>query len=315
MQFVFIASPNGLGHARRIINLIPSFKNFSKNQTLCLSKRQFRLLSDEIKTLDITIVFIENYGLDGLLVDEKIQVSKVSAEIISILKKADVVLSDNSFWPAKYTNKFYLLGHFEWLTHFIQNKGKQNLISEKVAREELQLVDRVNGWFQTKDFALNSEFTIPTVPVPLLRYASDKSFEKEITLETWVACGTTGKNVLHSFINPINFTNLVRKESWRMNIEPHKPILIIGRPGLGTIRDCLASSTCFSSQWTGDDTELMNNESVLNKIGLKLNLKDLINDQEIIQYLSIMQKKIQDYWASNSVPAFDIAKIILNKVG
>ena len=69
MRVSLVASSNGLGHARRLLNLISGFKNRVNSLSLLLSINQARLLKSEIqsiqKEIDFTVIESKIFGLDA----------------------------------------------------------------------------------------------------------------------------------------------------------------------------------------------------------------------------------------------------------
>jgi hypothetical protein len=160
---------------------------------------------------------------------------------------------------------------------------------------------------------------IDTVEIPLIRYGSDGgSLRSRAKTEVWYAKGTTGLNRIHS--NTLE--NELREHGLEMKTrETHRfsdsglPTLVLGRPGLGTIRDCLALSVPFLPYWVGEDPELSRNQDTMKKVGLIPNtwegnqqldietLRDFSNDEKI-------QDRIKEYWLANSAPIVTVLSLM-----
>ena len=98
-----------------------------------------------------------------------------------------------------------------------------------------------------------------------------------------------------------------------MNISPNLPKMVFGRPGLGTIRDCLASRTYFHPLWEGRDVELESNSEHLHRLGLFKNLTEnsnlgVFNDEEI-------SFRIKRFWEDNSAASTAVVDLILANIG
>jgi hypothetical protein len=126
--------------------------------------------------------------------------------------------------------------------------------------------------------------------------------------------GTTGLNKLDENALSADFERLgltlVAKESHK-HIEGELPALTLGRPGLGTIRDCLAMGIAFLPCWEGEDPELEANQETLKRIGLvpaswEGNQKP--NMEIIREFLSdaTFPDRIRDYWRRSSAPIIEI---------
>ena len=114
--------------------------------------------------------------------------------------------------------------------------------------------------------------------------------------------------------------SLINKESHFLHIEKLLPLAVIGRPGLGTIRDCLASATPFIPFWSTSDPELTSNVEALSKLGLiaefwkNLNGESMESSKNLVSLISDFQPKILDYWTNNSVTSNICARIILEEI-
>lgn len=321
MKIVFVSSPNGLGHARRLLHLIPSFISAKNKIYLLITKRQYMVLSEDLHNLKIEVILIGNYGLDGLLIDPSINILKIPKTISELISTADLVFSDNSLWPAKYATSFYLLGHFDWVTHFLHSssdylKTAPNIdLLEQVVIKELDLTKNIIQWFQTRDFILTPSFDVLSTKIPLLRYSTDNFLGKYRQNETWFAQGTTGRNFESKLLNPLNFTKALKKETWQISLHKSAPLLVVGRPGLGTIRDCFASATCFYPLWTGYDLELDNNVKVLHRFNFGLDFTKVSTRDETLVYLQTISEKMKQYWTDYSSTSNKVAKLILDSIG
>lgn len=321
MKIVFVSSPNGLGHARRLLHLIPSFISAKNKIYLLMTRRQSMILSEDLYNSNFEVVQIGNYGLDGLLIDPSLNIVEIPKTISDLISTADLVFSDNSLWPAKYSNHFYLLGHFDWVTHFLYSssdylKTIPNLyLLEQLALNELDLTKNIIKWFQTTDFILTPYFDVPCTKIPFLRYSTDNFISENRKNETWIAQGTTGRNFESMLFNPLNFTKVIKKETWQISLNETAPLLVVGRPGLGTIRDCFASATCFYPLWTGYDLELDNNVNVLHRLNFELDFTKVYTRDETLTYIKVISEKMKQYWTDNSSSSDKVAKLLLDSIG
>jgi hypothetical protein len=285
-----------------------------------MTKRQYKILSEDLLNLNIEVIQIGNYGLDGLLIDPSIKILKIPKTIIDLIENADLVFSDNSLWPAKYSNSFYLLGHFDWVTHFLNSSPDYlNIVPnldliEDLALSELSLTKNIKIWFQTRDFILPPYFEVSSTNTPLLSYSTDNFISRNRKNETWFAQGTTGKNFESLLLNPLNFTRVLKKETWEMSFNETIPLIVVGRPGLGTIRDCFASATCFYPLWTGYDLELDNNKKVLDRLNFGLNFTKVSTQDEALDYLQVISERMKQYWSDNSSTSDKVAKFLLDSI-
>jgi UDP:flavonoid glycosyltransferase YjiC (YdhE family) len=114
----------------------------------------------------------------------------------------------------------------------------------------------------------------------------------------------------------LNELGIVERETYEFAEFKEKPKLVLGRPGLGTIRDCLATGIPFLPIWDKLDPELNSNTNHLVNLGLfphelliEMNLKDkidyLLDQQEILE-------SWKNIWTSISEDVEDICSRILS---
>ena len=315
MRIALVASSNGLGHARRLLNLIPGVHNGTHRILLFMSNSQAEFLKDESRVIyqkyPFEIVIIGQYGIDGFHIRNYKYIEDAPEEIISLLSKSDLVLSDNSIWPAQFTDNFYLYGHFNWIDYYTMSSNEEITAREFREKfdEEKALLAKCRTWFLIKEFSLESKYRIETVEVPLPRYIGDNGTERPRGKEIWIANGTTGMNISTNIASTFNSIKLVKMESWKIHHVNVMPALVAGRPGLGTIRDCLATSTCFYSAWSGHDVELQSNVRHLDRVGLRVNLANYPNNS--FQEHSL---KVKEYWKNKSASPREMADFVFSKV-
>lgn len=314
-----IASQNGLGHARRLAHFSAGLHDLGYEVFLYLSTTQIRTLIEEIRTIcPKTIVRdIKLYGLDGptFQID---QVVEIPEELEFELKKLDFVISDNVTWPGRALDSFILMGHFSWIDYWEADcPDKVRPLIQQALGETLQ----ISNWFLPKDFShVPGEMKrIKIVEIPLSRYGSDgDSSRSRSRTEVWYSKGTTGLNWIHlnGLENKLRQCGLETKtrETHRLN-DSELPALVLGRPGLGTIRDCLALGVPFLPCWDGEDPELSRNQNTMKRIGLipsawegnqQPNLEILLDfskDEKI-------QDRIKEYWFENSAPIVRILSLM-----
>lgn len=309
-----VASQNGLGHARRLTHFSAAFKELGYEVSLYLSSRQVLALSKEIrKVCPETKVFeIECYGLDGPAQINS-TVREVPESLQSQFREFDFVLSDNLTWPGSFLESFLLMGHFTWIDYWALRDSNLGLEINKAVMH----AGKISDWYSPVDFSqipthLNG---IKKIEIPLSKYISDPKAPhiSDLTSVSF-SNGTTGlnqsdQNELGLELKKINLV-LTTRESHSFH-ENQTPALTLGRPGLGTIRDCLAFGIPFLPCWVGDDPELLNNEATLKRIGLipsawKGNEKP--NIEIIREFLedAQIQDRIRAYWMQNSVPVMEI---------
>ena len=267
-----VASSNGLGHARRLMHLGKHLVGVCQIE-LFLTEIQARLLACELKPLLESQYFKINLiggqispldrlnihedseiAKDGLNRDEK---SKAMEKIGSIISKQGAVISDNVLWPLG-VGPAVVTGGFTW-EEFHQRV-------DSTIRDEVSKSFRVSfeffpfrypEGFERLKFSQESQTRLPLY--------SRRPEVLESTEEIWVAAGTTG--VLNEKLEGLNLPKFIWKETFTM-LTSGKPRAVIGRPGLGTIRDCLESGTPFLPIAFKGNVELESNVKSLIELGL-----------------------------------------------
>ena len=299
-----VASSNGLGHARRIFQLALAFEIYGFSTTIFATSNQIKKLIQEqaLGKTQLNYCNIETHGIDGpawLLNGGGI--TKPSHDVIAKLKKCDFVISDNVLWPKKYSKVFVLFGHFNWIDYWAKvDLGRFNLSLTQVYYKELQELLDVKVWFQFSDFALDPILNLPKqiVPIKLLNYSSDTKFRNLIIDKSlvWISNGTTGLNrTLSAQQRDSIVFKVEEKETFHLLETEKKPIFVIGRPGLGTIRDCLAAGIIFHPYWDELDPELTSNVKNLKRLSLTGSAYN-----EEIQIHSLGEQLISDLGLKNS---------------
>jgi hypothetical protein len=318
-----VSSANGLGHARRLTQLALSFQEKGINPKVFATNKQINNLKLELHALGKFVNFIEIsvYGIDGpVWMENGGLIEKPTNNVINSIKECDLIISDNSIWPIKFNDKFVLFGHFNWLDYW-SVKGKfqfSRSILEKFM-EEANLFKKIKLSLQFKDFKMKGSFdTEKVIPIKLLKYGSDSFFPIKTDMSlAWMAQGTTG------LVENLNFDlttspslKLFQKETYLLMNSTYKPAVIFGRPGLGTIRDCLAAGIPFIPMLDSLDPELNSNVNCLEKLTLLPSIKDnRFNLSKYLDNLSLykdLKESWSDTWQNCSQNCSDICDQILN---
>lgn len=290
MRLALVTSPNGLGHARRQLQLSIGLSSFC-SVTLFGNARILKMIEAEALSLELeNIGFqeIPGIGLDQFLMRDtgSEQTPKLSREALISLESADAVLSDNSIWPASMAEKVFLLGHFLWTDYFrAVGLGYNSDFLSTALEEEESLIPNIVAWFNTNRFTWIQGTNHPKkIEIPLLKYKQDKKGVGKLghNNEIWIAKGTTG---------------LVKTEKIQslpgLQIETHNfsrrdhPRLVLGRPGLGTIRDCLSHGVPFLPICMNENPELENNayvyKSLMRNHGVASELLEFTDQNEVLE--------------------------------
>ncbi len=294
-----VASSNGLGHARRLMYLGIGFRKLNVHPTIFVQKKQIKKLFSELNSMNQTIDFVEigDHGLDGPeWARNGSKIYPPSRFVVQKLRNCDFVISDNLLWPYLYNTNFALFAHFTWIDYWSKIDSPKSKSILKLLEIENSIFNSIRLAFLSQDFTFNEEIfkSQKIIKIKLLRYKNDVylSSLQRILNEVWLSEGTTNLDSIEIFNqkNHLNL-NLIKSETFQMNKSTGKPGLVIGRPGLGTIRDCLASNTLFFPVWNKKDPELTSN--VENLIRLKILPKIILSEIELPRILMILSQHVK----------------------
>jgi hypothetical protein len=297
-----VASNNGLGHARRMLNISSGFLKAGQSIKLFISKDQRIKLNSELAkmNLDLNLIEIESYGIDGPVWFKRGRlVLEPPPKIVDEIEGCDFIISDNLTWPFKYNENIALFGHFTWHDYWQRTKNFEDLKSLDIFEQDYENLRNIPFAFQIKDFLLEPRTFGNNIMINLPRYHSDIRVDKNRneTTEIWLSQGTT--NLLDKSglqLNVLTEHRIVEREAFELSESTGKPRLVIGRPGLGTIRDCLAMGIPFLPIWDKMDPELNSNVKHLVNLGLFPHnlLVEMKLQDKIVNFLE--QQQILDAW-------------------
>ena len=317
-----IASNNGLGHARRLLNLSSGFLKAGQSIKLFVSRDQIIKLSSELAkmNLDLKLIEIESYGIDGPVWFKRgLLVLEPPLDVVDEIAGCDFIISDNLTWPFKYNKNMALFGHFTWHDYWQRTRNFKEIKSLEIFEQDYENLRNIPLAFQIKDFLLEPRNFGENMMIKLPRYHSDilADKNKNETTDIWLSQGTTNlldKSALS--LNLLKDLGITERETYEFAESTGKPRLVLGRPGLGTIRDCLAMGIPFLPIWDKMDPELNSNVNHLVDLGLfphnllgEMKLKDKIDN--FLEQEQILETW-KNIWPSMSEDVEDICLTILS---
>lgn len=318
MKISLVASPNGLGHARRLLNLILGFSGRGKSLLLFMTPKQATYLKSEIteimKIVPFKVSLIGRHSIDGSHFRNLPDFEEVSKENRVSVAESDIVLSDNSLWPAQYSDNFFLFGHFSWIT-FYESMSKFVELSPFILERlenEAKLLQNCRARFSTTGFSFRDSLNLLTIEVPLLRYRSDSKVLGVRGEKIWLSSGTTNENTPDSLAIYEGIGELQPSETWQLSTSREMPLFVMGRPGLGSIRDCLAHRTFFHPLWSGIDVELTNNSSYLQQLGFTVDIFQ--EPSKLRAEIEKVEIRIGDFWAEKSANPATVVDLIFSSI-
>jgi hypothetical protein len=274
LRIALIASANGLGHARRLLHYAARWRTESQI-TLVVTTRQRALLQNEIEFVDpfpplIEVLECEVLGLQGPKFHaELVKTTRPNESVMRVLNDANWVITDNALWPFEYRPDSILFAQFIWIDYYMKSRQDwSSVITSDVFRKDLRLLEVVSRCVSLKDFGMGSVLELPNRTLtPLPKYIGDTDIR--FTDNAWIgySVGTTGlaqKRNLFGLKESFFISQIETFEIMPLGTQPRG---IIGRPGLGTIRDCIALGIPFCSIHV-DDYELSHNADVVKEIGV-----------------------------------------------
>jgi hypothetical protein len=324
MKICLVASGNGTGHARRLLQLASSFQELKEEFSLLVNLNQIKRLEYEISALKVDpqrVKLIPRFNFDGFV--EKKAKRSINKEISGFIKDQNVVISDNASWPIEFNPNSYFHGHFLWPEIIREESPKSDIRFAK----EVSLSVSAKGWIRNEQFKIIEPAKVvdvkKTFPINNLRYKDDEYIRslKVKNNEVWISTGTIQSNIQAAFVSK-SFAKskylFKFHETFEMFHLGYRPLAVIGRAGYGTIRDCLASGVIFIPLEINSDIETnsniinLQNLQVLPLFDRELNINFSLFEQIIGS--SNDQSKRLAIWESISWDALYYANSILDIV-
>ena len=328
MKLCLVASRNGHGHARRLLHLGIGLRLIGSHVTILCGKSSFSLIKRECSDLGMNDIVIEeieaeyDLGLDGpycVSTEEELSI-KTKHKLFRKFALFDHVIGDNVLWPAEFANSFIFHGHFLWLDYYnLHNPNKRQYLKKQKIKD-LSNLDLTKKFFLNGIFEIKSQFVKAerVKYMPLMQYYSipkaESSFTDGINSTVWLAIGLTNSTSKHllSFLADTAQSmgiNIQMKETFNLN-SSLKPSVVIGRPGLGTIRDIMSYGVDFIPIDYVSDPELSHNVEVLSDNRL-IRLGGSLEDR-ILQSINLpLSMEIKSFWNANSVTVSEYASLCL----
>lgn len=263
-DLVYVASQNGLGHARRGAQICGFLRDSGIDAHLIIGSNQAQILG--LGSHENIHVDLSSHGLEGPW--SPASTSKPSRELLRIIRDARVRVVDNPLWPAHYVDEVHLFSHFTWLDFFENSSAFR--AEPQVIADEMQVFDKVKAWLSFVDFRTRSNLLggVSTVDLPFYYDLHIGEALPSVVDEIWISQGRTGDNYVEQTIAKVSSNKFRFHESFEIAAMRMAPELVIARPGMGTIRDCLQSATPLLALYSEDNFELSSNASKIEELGL-----------------------------------------------
>lgn len=277
VRIALVPSASGLGHARRLLSLLPCWGNDHQFLFFC-TERQNTLLQSQVRQLElkgfqIILVIYSPQGLQGptsfdVYPYERTKQNRRFKRAIEVLNSAELVLSDNSLWPLRYRDDTAVLAHFSWIDFHYQSSNKQ---IQEIVQIEIELIEKCNNLNLIFPFAfgfLRQASTFKRIDLWRINHGVNDFKLKQDKIS--LAIGTKfGRDACVERKFRGLFENLAREETYEMILKGEIPRYCIARPGLSTIQDLMSLEIPFITVLFENDIELENNNKVLNNMEFK----------------------------------------------
>lgn len=306
----FIVSPNGLGHLRRVIEIV-NYLNKKKFYSKCyiyIDKRLLKLVQWDkkiyLKTKNIEWIFLKNHFSNDDLINftKNLKFLYKNKNFIS----ADIVISDNLAAPLESKKKIILMGSFLCSEIFLDKKYKlikknEKLLIKKYKPEMICL--RTINCIKNKD--------IKKIEIDWIREktSSTKKLRNGILFSPskFINIKETSKIIDHLLKDKKNKIYIPRSfgllkkyfnrtRNFKFTKEDFKKVLFsFCRPGLGAVEDCI-SNKIFMFETTKDQSiEIKHNSKILKNMGLLNRIDNNFLKMNFKTYLSLIKFNLPLY--------------------
>lgn len=270
-SIVFVPSLNGLGHARRLFVLASEAVSRGFRVRIVLSSTQAKKLRVEFGGETAGLDVIESnqlFEVDGpsFGVPSKQEISRVPRDLSNVIDESTLCISDNLLWPSRFARKLVVLGNFLW-SEYWESRGQRDIRLVDYPVVERPYVPEATLRLANRGLAFGANRWLPVSGhYSFVRYPGDlASQEKPLSGEAWYSRGTTGLSLSAKRTGKAfgleNPKILAERESWELASTKAAPSLIVGRPGLGTLRDAMAAGIPFLPlAFEKSDPEMHQNE-------------------------------------------------------
>lgn len=277
MRISLVASLNGAGHFGRVLKIAEHCAGLRFHVSLVIGKAHQSIEAGRVEkfaALRDTQVFVLSapLGLEGPQWGHPNNQTwgLPDGDLATAIKNSDAVITDNSLWPLSYSDNVLVMAQFIWLDYWRALPGP-NLTERLIF--EIENMRSIRKRFASPVFVQNvaSIQDRTFFPLRLLEYPDDSRIrELPVADEIWIVSGTTGlASECKIPVGPLsNGFRLIQRETFRLANSDHRPAAVMGRPGMGSIRDSLAAGIPFLPHLAGNDPELIHNTKVLSSLGL-----------------------------------------------
>jgi len=261
-----VASLSGLGHTARLARLARKFQQLGHQVQLVTGEKQASILGQGLSMPILKIDCLLPNWIDGphsSAPTEKMLSESTRYAILQI-EKADSVLSDNVAWPIDFNPKTVIYSHFLWVDYYFATQAK-------TLEGDLTRLSRLACWMRPRDFRFESQFEhlLTTVDTKLPRFQAFHAVSsRPKAREAWLAFGKTGQNIPRIEGLELGGLRVIHRETFHLTGVSELPMLILGRPGMGSIGESLSAGIPFIPFFQGRDPELVSNGRHLFRMGV-----------------------------------------------
>jgi hypothetical protein len=326
LKIVHIICENGLGHFKRSLGLLNQIIKKVPNVRLdiiCTRKQLLKLegwwklkilhqVNCKIHT-DISSPGVRWFKNEDIYIDNRLIKWSSRLEYFKPFYEADIVISDNLVAPLKYRPDTLLMGSFLWLDVFENSKFYSPPILDFILEQKSILRQTRPNMLCVEDVAMPilMEYTNP-IKMPWFGQLDRVKRRKNQKTNRIAILGGATSTINHIMIHAINV--IIEKTSYSVAIPKriiddfnisHEKVhifnfeiedfqccdLVICRPGIGTITDCISTQTPMIFIYEADNVEMKFNAEQLERKGVAINIGDVFNEKILLEKIHYMHEE------------------------
>lgn len=288
----FIVCPNGVGHFKRVMEVVDNIlksstvevyvacQSWQKSRINIISQERLHFVEDLMEP-GISYKFFDQ----NLFSDKKYMSWEYSIASMQEFQNANLVISDNLCGALDYHDNVMLMGSFLWMDLLARDKRYQSKAADFIDREKMLLNKYRPQMLCVEDIVMPAvrDYT-QAVTLPWFDEISStktKNLEnKEDHFYVAVLLGRTG--VMDTWLDEFMAVAKSRGIQLKLPAPYHEKYgvdifnfsneefqsmdLVLCRPGIGVLTDCIKNRTAFLSVFEANNAEMEHNGKVMSAI-------------------------------------------------
>jgi hypothetical protein len=326
LKIIHIICENGLGHFKRSLGLLNQIIKKEPNVQLdiiCTRQQLVKLerwekiemlyLADCRIHTDISSPGVHWFKNEDMYIDNRLIKWSSRLEHFKPFYEADIVISDNLVAPLKYRPDTLLMGSFLWLDVFEKSKFYSPPILDFIIEQKSILKQTRPNILCVGDVAMPilMEYTNP-IKMPWFGQVEKIERGKNQKTNRIAILGGATSTINNLMIEAISV--IIEKTTYSVAIPQriidnfkisHEKVhafnfeiedfqncdLVICRPGVGTITDCISTQTPMIFIYEADNVEMKFNAEQLERKGVAINIGDVFNEKILLEKIHYMHEE------------------------